>query len=158
MKQVLLIIAALFTLAIVLAAVLTPKPGYLVQQGLYPVKLPLLQGTLPEKGQPTVIEFWRIDCPGCLESIRHLNEVHARYRPRGLRVLGITDDAPEALRRFQLRNPIQYDLASDPGGRLQKALSVYALPDAVLLDHRGIIRWRGDPRTLTDREIEDVLR
>ena len=157
MKPILLI-TILFVIAIALAAVLTPKPGYLVQQGLYPVKLPVVQGTAPERGQPLLIEFWRIDCPGCLESVQHLNDLHARYRPRGLRILGVTNDAPEALQRFQLRAPIQYDIANDPGERYQNALSVYAIPDALLLDHRGVIRWRGDPRTLEEAEIERILR
>jgi hypothetical protein len=155
-------VAGLFVLvALVFAALNGPgsaKPGYLVQKGLYPLQLPMIQGEGAVAGSPVVLEFWRIDCPGCLESRKHLNELYARYRPRGLHIVGVTNDPPEELRRFQLRAPIKYGIAADPGDRYLDALSVGALPDAILLDGRGVMVWRGDPRALTEAEIEKVLR
>lgn len=131
--------------------------GYLVQQGLYPLKLQVLHGAPVQPGRPVLLEFWRIDCPVCMQSIPHLRDLQTKLGSRGLQVVGVTTDSPEEIQRFLRRASLNYTIAKDPGDRLGDALQVDAIPDALLLDSQGTIRWRGDPRFITEEEIAKVL-
>jgi len=115
-------------------------------------------GTKPEmEGQPLLLEFWATWCAPCRESIPHLNEIHAKYKDRGLLVVGATDEPNAVIRKFQKELPMDYHVATDTGGRLNEKLGVSGIPHAFLVNKSGEIVWQGHPNRLTDEDIEKIL-
>ena len=41
-----------------------------------------------QKGKAYIVEFWATWCPPCRKSIPHLNEIHNKYKDKGLIVIG----------------------------------------------------------------------
>ena len=52
------------------------------------------------KGRPAVIEFWATWCGPCKQSIPHINKIHRELAPKGLVVVGVSDETPEKVRPF----------------------------------------------------------
>jgi thiol-disulfide isomerase/thioredoxin len=115
-------------------------------------------GSKPEMdGQPLLLEFWATWCAPCRESIPHLNEIHATYNDRGLLVIGVTDEPNAVIKKFQKEVPMDYAVATDTGGRLNKKLGVSGIPHAFLVNKSGEIVWEGHPNRLRDEDIEKIL-
>jgi thiol-disulfide isomerase/thioredoxin len=107
--------------------------------------------------KPVLLEFWATWCPPCRESIPHLNELHAKYKERGLVIIGATDEAASVIRKFQKDTPMDYAVATDSGGKLNEQMGVDGIPHAFLADSSGKIVWEGHPMKLREEEIEKVL-
>ena len=61
------------------------------------------------RGQPAVLVFWTAWCPSCKEEAPHVNELAAKFEPRGVRVLGINiQDSPARLAGGVREFGIQY--------------------------------------------------
>jgi thiol-disulfide isomerase/thioredoxin len=115
-------------------------------------------GPKPEmEGQPLLLEFWATWCPPCRESIPHLNEIHGRFKDRGLLVVGVTDEPNAVIRKFQKEVPMDYAVATDTGGRLNEKMGVSGIPHAFLVSKSGEIVWEGHPMRLRDEDIEKIL-
>ena len=115
-------------------------------------------GPKPEmEGKPLLLEFWATWCPPCRESIPHLNEIHAKYKDRGLLVVGVTDEPNAVIRKFQKEVPMDYAVATDTGGRLNEKMGVSGIPQAFLVNKSGEIVWEGHPMKLRDEDIEQIL-
>ena len=130
------------------------KPG----DRLPPLALVYL-GDKPDLAQkPLLVEFWATWCPPCRRSIPHLNELYARYHPRGLEVIGITDEDEQTVRRFQQQLPMQYRVAINTPRNLYTRFGVDGIPQAFLVDRTGRVVWTGHPLELGDDELQLVLR
>ncbi len=115
-------------------------------------------GTKPEMdGQPLLLEFWATWCSPCRESIPHLNEIHAKFKDRGLLVVGVTDEPNAVIKKFQKDVPMDYAVATDTGGRLNEKMGVSGIPHAFLVNKSGEIVWEGHPNRLRDEDIEKIL-
>lgn len=108
-------------------------------------------------GSPVLVEYWATWCGPCRQSIPHLNDIHAKYAPRGLVVLGVTKEARPTVENFRKQVPMDYHVAIDNGGSLGRQLGVSCIPHAFLVDRMGKIVWRGHPLALPEAEIERVL-
>ena len=64
----------------------------LVGQSLPKLSVQWLGKKPDTEGKPMIVEFWATWCPPCRESIPHLNEIYAKYKEKGLQVVGITDE------------------------------------------------------------------
>ena len=115
-------------------------------------------GSKPEmEGKPLLVEFWATWCPPCRTSIPHLNEIHAKFKDRGLLVVGVSDEPNAVIKKFQKEVPMDYAVATDTGGRLNKEMEVNSIPTAFLVNKSGEIVWEGHPDKLTDADIEKIL-
>ena len=115
-------------------------------------------GSKPEmEGKPLLVEFWATWCPPCRTSIPHLNEIHAKFKDRGLLVVGVSDEPNAVIKKFQQEVPMDYAVATDTGGRLNKKMEVSSIPTAFLVNKSGEIVWEGHPGKLTDADIEKIL-
>jgi thiol-disulfide isomerase/thioredoxin len=89
-------------------------------------------------GTVRVIDLWATWCGPCRETIPELNALYARYRDRGLVVIGISvDEDPAAVLEFQREVPMRY-----PTGLLNPAIAARvgnpeAIPTTLLIDRRG---------------------
>ena len=115
-------------------------------------------GSKPEMdGKPLLLEFWATWCPPCRTSIPHLNEIHEKFKDRGLLVVGVTEEPNSVIKKFQKEVPMDYAVATDTGGRLNEKMGISGIPHAFLVNTSGEIVWQGHPNRLTDEEIEKIL-
>lgn len=65
-----------------------------------------------------VIEFWATWCPPCRQSIGHLSELQAKYKDKGLIILGVSRENKEKVAEFvaSMGDKMNYTVAVDPDG------------------------------------------
>jgi thiol-disulfide isomerase/thioredoxin len=151
---------ALFTgLLIGLSAAPIQAQMMVVKQG---EQLPTLSlnylGKQPDlTGKPLLVEFWATWCPPCRTSIPHLNEIYAKYKAKGLQIVGITDENEATVKKFQKQIPMDYNVAINTPGSIYEQFGIKAIPTAFLVNKSGKIVWTGHPMDLTEGEIQSVL-
>lgn len=99
------------------------------------------------KGKPLIVNFWARWCGPCREEIPELSKIRAKYKSRGIEVIGIAlEDRAEPVRDFGRAYEIDYPvvLAKDKGIWLMQALgnSKAGLPFTVVIDRQGRILSR----------------
>jgi cytochrome c biogenesis protein CcmG/thiol:disulfide interchange protein DsbE len=116
-------------------------------------------GKAPElKGRAYILEFWATWCGPCRKSIPHLNEIHRKYKDRGLEIIGVTDEDRQTVRNFTKEVPIEYTVAHDPYGKLGEQFQIEGIPHAMIVDKTGKIVWEGHPSSLPEARLESVLK
>jgi thiol-disulfide isomerase/thioredoxin len=96
------------------------------------------------KGKPLIVNFWARWCGPCREEIPELIKARARYKGRGLEIIGIAiEDKAEAVREFAKAYEMDYPvvLAKEQGLPLMQALgnTRAGLPFTVAIDRKGNI-------------------
>jgi len=108
-------------------------------------------------GKPVLVEFWATWCPPCKKSIPHLNEVYAKYKDKGLNIVGITNEDEATVKKFQEKIPMTYNVAINAPQELLQQFGVEGIPTAFLVDKSGKVVWTGHPMELTESTIQKVL-
>jgi cytochrome c biogenesis protein CcmG/thiol:disulfide interchange protein DsbE len=97
-----------------------------------PVKLSDLSG------KAVILDFWASWCGPCRAQAPIVDQVSQSLSGRGLVALGIvTDDDPEAARRFLAEHPVRYPSVVDEQHEASSAFGVQGLPTLVALDRTG---------------------
>ena len=109
------------------------------------------------KGKAAIVEFWATWCPPCRASIPHLNEIHKKFKDKGLVVVGITDEDKTTVEKFQKTLPMDYNVAVG-GAAIQKKFGINGIPHAFIVGKDGKIVWQGHPMQLKDADIEAALK
>ncbi|WP_395737387.1 TlpA disulfide reductase family protein [Prosthecobacter sp.] len=112
----------------------------------------------PFAGKPMIVEFWATWCPPCRSSIPHLNEVYKKFKPKGLEIIGVTNEDRPTVNAFLKDVPIDYHVAFDNGGKFSKPFGIKGIPHAMILDKDGKVVWEGHPMSLKDSDVEAVLK
>lgn len=117
-----------------------------------------------EPGKVYVVEFWATWCPPCRESIPHLTEVAAKFKDKGVVVVGVSvEDEEETVRSFVEKqgDQMNYVVAFDPGKTVRdaymKAFAERYIPHAFLVDGTGKVVWRGTPDSKLNEAIDKAL-
>ncbi|MBP7965050.1 MAG: TlpA family protein disulfide reductase [Paludibacteraceae bacterium] len=104
------------------------------------------------QGKFIIIDFWATWCPPCRVSIPHMNALAAKYADHAV-VIGLSKEAEATVRAFK---GMEYYSAIDTKGRLQIAVGVRGIPNVIIIDPEGMVRWQGHPANLSE-EIMDAL-
>jgi len=109
-------------------------------QGGQPVSL------LKNDGKPTLLFFWATWCPPCKREIPDLKKIHEEYAKKGLRMLGVAlnfRESREDVVRFQQEQQLPYTVLWDVDNKIATEYGVEGIPTVILLDGKGVIRYRG---------------
>ncbi len=94
---------------------------------------------------PVMIVFWATWCPICKKELPQIKKIAADFGPQGLAVLGINvgvNDSPRKAQAYHERYDLNYPVAFDHGSKVSRAFGVAGTPTVVILDKRGIVRYR----------------
>jgi len=117
-----------------------------------------------EKGkQITVVEFWATWCQPCRASIPHLSELQAKYKDKGVTVVGVSDETVPKVKPFveKMADQMNYVVAVDDARKTTAAymegFGVTGIPHAFIVDKQGRIAWHGHPMAGLDEALEDIV-
>ncbi|MEK6645645.1 MAG: TlpA disulfide reductase family protein [Candidatus Firestonebacteria bacterium] len=82
-------------------------------------------------------------CKYCIEEIPTLNEIQKNYQKKGLKILSI--DVNESIKKvasFTQKKNIIYTVLLDEKGEVAKLYDVYGFPTNLIIDKKGIIKYR----------------
>ncbi len=94
------------------------------------------------QGKPVIVTFWATDCPGCIEEIPHLIQLHQTYSQRGLTIIAVAMhyDPPNHVLEMVKSQKLPYSVTLDPSGELAQAFgNVQLTPTTFLIDPKGHI-------------------
>ncbi|GMU65427.1 MAG: hypothetical protein AMXMBFR36_17010 [Acidobacteriota bacterium] len=106
------------------------------------ITVPLLDGgavTVADgaRGPRSLVVFWATWCGPCRREIPDLNRLHDELGER-IRLVAISDEAPELLEKARTRHGIRYPIASADG--LPSPFGdVRAIPTVFVLDEHGVV-------------------
>lgn len=121
-------------------------------------------------GKAYIVEFWATWCGPCRVSIPHLNEIHNKYKDKGLIVIGqdCWEKDESLVEPFiqKMGDKMTYrvaldDKAGSEAGKMaetwMQAAGQNGIPSAFLVDTKGRIAWIGHPMALKESDLELVL-
>jgi len=99
------------------------------------------------RGHVVLVEFWTFGCYNCRNTLPSVKEWDARYRERGLTIVGV--HTPETTSEYSIDNVrrevpglgIKYSVVTDNDYTTWKAYGVEAWPTILVIDKHGRIRW-----------------
>jgi thiol-disulfide isomerase/thioredoxin len=113
------------------------------------------------QGKVVVLDFWGDWCPYCRRIYPWKRQLASRFASRPFTMLGVnheqTDDRNKAralMQRQQFNWPNLWD-GPAKGHPISGKCQVNSLPAMLVLDHRGVVRWRGNPGD--DKTQKDVI-
>jgi thiol-disulfide isomerase/thioredoxin len=114
------------------------------------------------QGKPVIINFWATWCGPCRFEIPMLNELHRKYSPKGLVILGISTDEEGAsiVKPFMKEVPIEYRAYLKGKDTEEKFGGIWALPTTFFYDKNGkqIEKILGvQPREVFEQNIQKML-
>jgi peroxiredoxin len=140
--------AALVSAEVTLAPL--PSPEGILRAEWQGQRLPSLPlraaaGVLPARldelrGRVVVLAFGATWCPACRAAEPTLSDWSRRFAARGLLVVGVQHEEPEAVAEAALARRVGHPVSADPDEGISEAVGVTALPTLVVLGRDGRVR------------------
>jgi thiol-disulfide isomerase/thioredoxin len=123
-----------------------------------------------EKGKAYIVEFWATWCGPCRQTIPHLNELHTKFKDKGLIVIGqdVWERDESLVEPFvkKMGDKMTYRVALDDKngnerGKMAETWMAAAdqngIPAAFVVDKEGRIAWIGHPMGLKEEILNQIL-
>ncbi|MCR4029745.1 MULTISPECIES: TlpA disulfide reductase family protein [Flavobacterium] len=125
------------------------------------------------KGKYVLIDFWASWCVPCRKGNPHLLKLYAEYKPKGLEILGVSDDDKaedkwkkavekdgigvwkHVLRGLQYKEGTYEKINEDQD--ISEGYNIHSLPTKILVDPNGIIVARYDGGEADDKKMDEDL-
>ncbi len=122
---------------------------------------PVLLGDVYDKGLTLVYFYPKADTPGCTAQACSLRDGFEEISHKGVTVIGVSGDTPEAQRKFKDKYNLPFTLLADTDGSVAKAFGVptfFGAPSRqAFLIRDGKILWL-DRKASTKKQAADVLK
>jgi peroxiredoxin len=92
------------------------------------------------RGQVVLLDFFATWCGPCVQALPGLERLHEKLGARGLQVIGISTEAPDALAAGVKQHRLGYTVISDGDEEISARYHVYALPTVIVIDRRGVVQ------------------
>ncbi|MDB6137542.1 MAG: peroxiredoxin [Verrucomicrobiaceae bacterium] len=118
-------------------------------------------GDYYKKGITVVYFYPKADTPGCTKQGCSLRDAHADLTAKGVQVLGVSVDKPEANKKFQDKFHLPFPLVCDTDGKVLEAFKVSKIPLIGLASRQcfvikdGKVVWH-DAKASTDKQADDI--
>ncbi|TRX53489.1 TlpA disulfide reductase family protein [Thalassomonas sp. M1454] len=90
------------------------------------------------KGKVIYLDFWASWCIPCRKSFPWMNEMEAKYKDKGFKVITINLDVEKELaEEFLLENPANFTVLYDPKGIIAKEFKLKGMPSSYLIGKDG---------------------
>lgn len=120
------------------------------------------------KGRVTVVEFWTFKCANCQANLRAYNRVYAKFRPKGVEMIGIhTPELKEerdpvnvqaAIKRWDIKYPvvIDNDSANWIAWKQQYWPTIYVVDKygQIAFKWEGELAWHG---ATGEQQLDDAI-
>jgi thiol-disulfide isomerase/thioredoxin len=125
-----------------------------------------------ERGRVVLLDFWATWCAPCQAALPAMSDWQRRFKARGLTIIALTqyhdetvDGRPvktkreqEALRSFRRANRLPFGVAAAESLTTAARYNVTAIPAAVLIDRRGVVRYLNVGSNDDDlKELEQMI-
>ena len=114
------------------------------------------------RGKVVLLDFWAVDCGGCVVEIPWYVQFDMKYRDQGLQLIGLDmyGEAPSYIKAFMQKSQMNYPVAVG-NEDIQKRFQAEELPKTILIDRQGRVALSHVgivDRDAFARDIEELLR
>ena len=113
------------------------------------------------KGKVVGVLFFATWCPHCEEERPFILDLERRYGSAGLALIGVVNHAQkqtvESVRAWLPKNDFHFPVLMDQDQSTAGSYQESTIPDLVLIDKSGKVRWQENPSNLWDYTIETLL-
>jgi thiol-disulfide isomerase/thioredoxin len=119
------------------------------------------------RGKVVVLDFWAFDCEPCIEAMPHIRQLHEKYAPSGLVVIGVHTPRAEyerdvsKLRNAMTKLGIEFPVVVDEKQKIFRDYLCDLWPSQFVIDRNGVVRYsHGGVGRYDDMEqiVEDLLK
>jgi peroxiredoxin len=111
------------------------------------------------RGKVVLLEFWGDWCPHCQQLYPYERILVTKFQGRRFAMLGVNSDPPDQFEAVQKSKKVNWRSWGDGhSGPIATQWNVNSFPTMYIIDHKGIIRFRGtlDP-DFVERAVESLL-
>lgn len=91
-----------------------------------------------------VLVFFATWCPHCRSEIPELKNVTTEYKDKDVEIIAVDiQETAKKVKAFVAEHKINYRILMDTKGEIARKYQVVGIPHSVIIDKKGIIRFRG---------------
>jgi len=110
------------------------------------------------RGKVVLLDFWAVSCGPCLRKLPYIQQIHDKYKDKGLIVIGIhLHSQKEKAAEFVSENNYSFSSGFDTG-RIFKDYDVGPVPTYFLIDRESYLAWGPKHAPPSEEYIESLLK